>query len=183
MIKVVYLVFCLLLLIYLVLPGMGSINQVPALPGSVKSTLSGDTVQVPNVTAYFSNNYRDFVTNYYFRSMTSLNWFPFPPIKLNHPPEFAFQYIKDQTHSTYLEEYTYPLRDSLFVNGLEPFYFDGKPKYWGAAQFSQDGNSYDTKVTLRYYPSTLWARLIVWFGIVISLFYCWKLTKVVVRNG
>ena len=88
-------------------------------------------------------------------------------MRLNYPPESAFTYIKDQTHATYLEEYVYPLRDSLFVAGLEPFE-DGKPRYQAASLFGWKGVDYQTKVTLRYYPSTLVARLMVWAGIVVS---------------
>ena len=55
--KIVLIVSSLLLLIYMLLPGADSITDFPALPDSIKSNLEGDTIQVPNVSAYFSNNY------------------------------------------------------------------------------------------------------------------------------
>lgn len=167
--KIIYLFVSLIFLIYLILPGPTQITDFPPLPDSVKSKLEGDTIQVPNISAYFSYNYRDFVIpfyNYNYYKNTSL---PFPPLRLNYPPEFAYTAIKDQTHSTYLEELVYPLRDSIFINGFEPFYRSGAPKYTGASKIGIEGIDYDTKVTLRYYPSPLWAKLIVWLGINVAI--------------
>lgn len=175
--------FGVVFLIYLLLPGAKGIENFRALPNSIKSNLSGDTIQVPNVSAYYSNNYRKFTTEFYSENMKSNTWLPFLPFRINHPPEFAYQYIKDQTQATYLEEYSYFLRDSLFVNGLEPFEENGKPRYWGATQFAQDGQSFDNKVTLRYYPSPVWARLIVWAGIMISIYFLWGQGREMLKNG
>lgn len=173
--KFFFLFLSFLLLLYLVWPfEPKSISDFSPLPQSTKSTLSGDTVEVPNVAAYFSDNYRSFVTKYYRNQFQYMTKFPFPPIVLNHPPEYAFNYIKDQTLSTYLEEYVYPLRSRLFVNGLEPFEEDTKElRYEGAAKFEAGGKLYETKVTLRYYPSPIWARIFVWAGInlIVVLFY------------
>lgn len=159
------------------MPGPESVENFSALPNSAKSTLSGDTIEVPNISAYFSNNYRNFVTTFYYKSYREQNIIPFIPLKLNYPPEFAFSAIKDQTQSTYLEEYVYPLRNSLFVNGLEPFVENGKARYWGASVFTQSGNPYYTKVTLRYYPSSLSSRIIVWFLINMSCILIWKTAR------
>ncbi len=179
--KYLFVSLSVLLLIYLFLPGSTSINDFPALPDSVKSTLEGDVSQVPNVKAYFSFSYRDFVTKLYSQSLQKTTWFPFSPIKLNYPPEYAFIFIKDQTQSTYLEEYVYPLRESLFVNGMEPFYEkDHAARYAGATPFVQDKKNYDTKTTLRFYPSTLISRLIIWLGINLSLIGIWKVGKRIV---
>ncbi len=179
----VYLLFCGLLLIYMLSPMPKNINQVAALPNAEKSNLDGDTWQIPNVKAYFSNNYRDFATNFYRQDFQTLNHLPFPPLRLNHPPEYAFTAIKKYTDSTYLEEMVYPLRDSLFVNGFEAFYQDGQPKYWGAIKFDlPNGRVWDTKVTLRLYPSSIWVRLIVWFGISMSILLLYILGKEVVLD-
>lgn len=174
--KLIFLFLSVVFLFYLVWPfEPKTISDFSPLPQSTKSDLSGDTVEVPNITAYFSNNYRNFVTKYYRNQYQFMTKFPFPPLVLNHPPEHAFHYIKDQTQSTYLEEYVYPLRGSLFVNGLEPF--DEKTKearYSGATYFNASGINYETKVTLRYYPSRVANRIGVWAGIdliVILLYY------------
>jgi hypothetical protein len=181
MMKYLYIIFSILFLVYLVIPGPTSINDFSALPNSDQSKLSGDTWQMPKVVAFFSNNYRDFATNFYRRQYQEKTSFPFLPRRLNHPPELAFTAIKDQTHSTYLEEFYYPFRDSLYVNGLEPFE-NGQPRYNGAVKFEQDGVLWDTKVTLRYYPSSLVNRLIVWIGVVVSLYFLGKLSKRIIFN-
>jgi len=193
--KLIGAVFSALLLVYLVLPGPSSIEEFKPLPNSAKSTLSGDTVQVPNVVGYFSNNYRAFVTDFYQADFGRLTALPFAPWRLNYPPEFAYTAIKDQTQSTFLEEYYYPLRGSLFVNGLEPFYEDGTPKYWGANPFVVPDGTYDeqnsqpkmvsfeNKTTLRYYPVALWSRLVIWMGINLSVIGLWVVGRRIWRHG
>lgn len=175
--KNLYLGFCILFLIYLIWPGPSKISDFKDLPNSVKSKLDGDVWQVPNVAGYFSNNYRDFTVTYYLKLYKGMVKLPFLPIRLNYPPEFAFKAIKVQTDSTYLEELVYPMRDSLFVNGMEPFYPDGQSKYWGSTKFSADGKEWDTKATIRYYQSSLWARFIVWLGVCISILMTYKLGR------
>ena len=172
-----YLVFSVLFLIYLLWPQPYDISQFKALPNSVQSSLEGDTTQIANVKAYFSDNFRDFSINYYKNDFQDLFNLPFPAIRLNYPPEFAFTAIKDQTQSTYLEEFIYPLKGSLYVNGLEPLYEDGSPKFPGAIKFEVDDKVYFTKVTLRYYPSPIWVRVLVWAGINLSILLMWRFIK------
>ncbi|BCX14807.1 MAG: hypothetical protein KatS3mg088_490 [Patescibacteria group bacterium] len=182
--KVLLSFFSIIFLLYLIWPFEPKrIDDFSALPQSTKSDLTGDTIEVPNVAAYFSNNYRNFVTKYYRNEFQYKTKFPFPPLTLNHPPEYAFNYIKDQTQSTYLEEYVYPLRGSLFVNGLEPFdEKTKKPRYSAASHFSAGGMLYETKVTLRYYPTKIINRIGVWSGINLIVVFLWKLSRKLV-NG
>lgn len=175
--KNIFIVLAMMLLLYMLLPGPNKISDFPALPNSTKSTLEGDTIQIPNVSAYFSDNYRDFVTAFFKTEYKKETWFPFPPLRINHPPEFAFTAIKKHTDSTYLEEFVYPLRDSLYVNGFEPFYENGDPKYPGASKLNANGSYLLTKATLRFYPSSIGIKLVVWLGIVISILLIWKLGK------
>lgn len=177
MMRKVFIIFSILLLVYLLAPGPNSIKSFSDLPNSAKSDLPGDTVQVPNVAGYFSNQYRSDVTNFYKLSYKNLTWLPFLPIRLNYPPEFAYTAIKDQTQSTYLEELVYPLRDSLFINGFEPFYQDGTIKFPGADLLGFQGSYYQTKATIRFYPSPIWVRALVWLGIIGSIYFLWKLYK------
>lgn len=182
MIKYFFIFLAVVFLVYLLLPGPSSINDFPSLPSSAKSTLEGDTIQVSNVAGYFSDNYRIFATSFYSQAFKDKTLFPFLPIRINHPPEYAYTAIKVETHSTYLEEYYYPLRDSLFVNGLEPFYEDGTPKFTGAHNFNDEGRVSKTKVTLRYYPSSILVRIIIWFGICAAIFLLWKMTKRIIYD-
>ena len=158
-------------------PGPSKMSDFKPLPSSDKSKLAGDTVQIPNVVGYFSDNYREFVIPFYLENYQSLSHFPFPPLRLNHPPEYSWTVIKKHTDSTYLEELVYPLRDSLYVNGLEFFYHDGTPKFWGSTKFDVDGQSFFTKTTLRFYPSKSIVRILVWFGIVTSIYLISKLGR------
>lgn len=180
--KILFVLFSILLLVYLIWPSPFSVTEFNPLPNSVKSTLDGDTVQVPNVSAFFANTFRTENVSFYKKNYQQLSNFFFPPLKLNHPPEYAFTAVKKYTDSTYLEELVYPLRDSLYVNGFEPFYEDGQPRFWGATKFSVGDNSWLTKITLRFYPSPLWSRVVVWFGISVSVFLLWIMTKRILRN-
>ncbi len=180
--KIILACVSLVLLIYMAWPQPASVEDFAVLPNSVRSTLDGDVWQVPNVKAYFSNNFRSFVTDLYRADYQKLTGFPFPPLRLNYPPEFAFTAIKDQTQSTYLEEMVYPLRGSLFVNGYEPFLQDGSPRFRGAVKMVAGGQWFMTKATIRYYPSPLWVRLLVWGGINMAVFLLWKGFRTV-RHG
>lgn len=183
MAKIIFIFFSVILLIYLLIPGPSLINNFSPLPSSSKSTLEGDTIQVPNVSAYFTDSFRSFVTNYYKDNYKNQVFIPFLPIRSNYPPEYAYSMIIDQTRSTYLEEFVYPLRDSLFVNGYEPFYENGKAKFWGSVKADEKNNIYYNKVTLRYYPSSFWVRLIVWFGIIVSISLIWKMSRRIIFHG
>lgn len=166
---------------YLIMPGPSSIGDIAPIPGSLKSKEPGDTIQVPNIAAYFSNDRRKEVTGFYTGEFTYLKFlgFSIPPIKLNHPPEEAYTYIRDQQASTYLEQYTYPLRDSIFVNGYEPFDINGKIYKRGATSIFIEGNYYDTKTTIRYYPSSVMWRIAIYFGIWISGYFLVKTAKLI----
>ena len=179
--KIIFALISLSLLVYMLMPGPRQIIDFPALPNSIKSSLEGDTVQVPNVSAYFSDNYRESVIPLYRSAYGDKTSLPFGPLRLNYPPEYAFTAIKDQTQSTYLEELTYPLRDSLFVNGHEPVEKDGTPRYIGAGKYKIDDKLLSTKVTLRFYPSSIPARVAVWLGINISALILFALTRKVVK--
>lgn len=169
-------------LIYILLPEPSSIDDFPPLPNSVKSDLDGDTWQNPNLAAYFSDYRRDFITKFYRNNLTNqflLGWL-ISPVSLNHPPEKAYQYIRDQQESTFLEEYTYPLRGSIFVNGYEPLTenrMNNKEKEGGFVgnhiYFKQ--NPYNSKATLRYYPSPLLVRVTVYLVIWSFSILLWKL--------
>jgi hypothetical protein len=100
----------ILALIYLLTP----VPLLPDLPNSIKSDLPGDTVQIPNTTAFFTNMTRTEVINFYQASFSG----PFRII-INHPPERARQIWQDTINSYYLEEFILPFKQSLYVNGFE----------------------------------------------------------------
>ncbi len=162
-------------------PGPARISDFYPLPNSTKSKLAGDNIaQVPNVAGYFSNNYREFVVPFYIKNYWQKSLLPFPPLRLNHPPEFSWTVIKKHTDSTYLEELVYPLKSSLYVNGYEPFYSDSTPKFWGSSTFSVDGGAWYTKTTIRFYPSSFFARILVWLGTITCIYLTIRLSKKII---
>lgn len=171
--------------IYLLVPGPKSIDDFPGPPDAVKSDEPGDTFQNPNIAGYYGFKRRDFVTNYYKNIYESIKigQFSLPSIRLNHPPEDAYQYIRDQQLTTYLEEFVYPLRGSIFVNGYEPFDENGKRFNSGALPITYKEKTYDTKVTIRYYYVPVVSRVIIYilywlFGF--ALFYVFRKA---IKNG
>lgn len=173
--KYFYIIFSLLLLVYMLWPGPSKISDFKALPDSVKSTLEGDTIQIPNVVGYFSNKFRSFVIPFYRTDYQNNTIFPFPPLRLNHPPEYSWVVIKKHTETTYLEEFVYPLRDSLYVNGFEIYRPDGSSIFYSVPRLEEAGKSWPAKVTLRFYPSNFFVRVLTWAGITIASAMLFKL--------
>lgn len=185
--KIFLLITFILGLIYILVPVPSKIADVPSLPQSLKSGEPGDTYQNPNNSAYFSDWRRGYVTYFYKKTFEDLNNLKFfgiqlPAIKLNHAPEDAYSYIRDQQNSTFLEEYAYPLRGSLFVNGEEPFDENGKPFSTTSLPFIENGIIYDSKTTLRIYGSDFIFRLIVYLGIWGVSVLLWKLWSEELEN-
>ncbi len=157
-------------LIYLILPGPGKIEDFAPIPDSTKSNLDGDTWQNPNLVAYFSDFKREEITNFYKNQLSGKYFFGglIAPIRLNHPPEAAYTYIRDQQESTFLEEYIYPFRESLYVNGYEPEVENimfKKPSNFVGSHVWYDEVPYNSKTTLRFYPSNPVSRVMIYLGI------------------
>lgn len=160
----------LLGLIYILVPSPTSISDFPPLPNSLKSTEPGDTIQNPNIAAYYSFLEREKIRKFYINFVDRLNLFGvrIPSVHLNHPPEAAYQYVRDQQVSTFLEEYAYPLRDAIFVNGYEPKIENElykKPHNFFADTIHKNGIFYNSKTTLRFYPSQTASRILIYLGI------------------
>lgn len=151
--------------VYLLLPGPKL--PPPDLPESLKSTEPGDTIQLKNVSAYFTDKSRqevlDFYTNYFSHSL----FFNIPLLtyRLNHPPEYAREIIRDTTMTYYLEEIVHPLHGSLFVNGFEWENDVFTPKEMRAQNaIKVGGKIWKSKITLRWKPSRVWTRLLVFWA-------------------
>ncbi len=61
--KLLFIIFLILGTIYLILPAP---KNFPYLPNSIKSIEPGDTVQIANVSAYYTDTSRKEVVDYYF---------------------------------------------------------------------------------------------------------------------
>lgn len=165
----------LFFLIYLLIPS----PEIPPLPNSLKSTEEGDTVQVPGVAAYYSDTRREEAVTFYQKSF-ALPFFdlPFLNYRLNHPPEYAREVVRDQISTSYFEEIVHPFRESLYINGFEPYILlKDKPDLLKGNVMIIDEKEYFSKVTIRYLPSPLWERILVFgFGVILSfgLFMFWR---------
>lgn len=163
-------------LIYILIPGPEVIEDFTALPGSLKSDEPGDTrEQNPNMAAYYSDHRRKFATQFYQKDFKEkfctgsffkvFNLFCYiNPIRLNHFPEESFQYVRDQQQTTYLEEFVYPFRGSLFVNGYEPYDENGKAFWKKSFPIIIANTPYESKVNIRYYPAPLIWRISLYLG-------------------
>lgn len=169
--KLVVLILFLVGLIYLVVPGPTRIQDFPALPNSFKSIEEGDTIQYPNISAYYSDFKRSFITQFY-RQALSRDVFLvgnlFPPLTLNHPPEDAHTLVRKYLENTFTEEYLYPLRESLLASGYEPLVENGGRhynKYSDYVYVPAVDNFFNSKTTIRFYPTKVYNRIFVYLGI------------------
>lgn len=179
-IRAVLALIAVLLLVYLLLPQP---KYPPPLPNSLKSTEEGDTVQIPRVSAYYSQNNRALAIRYYQDQFTNVPGLPlrFPSYRLNHPPQFSHEKIRDELLSSYFEEVVHPFRESLFINGWEPgVFFAGNPGAMSQYEMIVDGKKFSSKTTLRPFYSPVLARLANFVGIILSTFLLYYLTKRIV---
>jgi hypothetical protein len=173
---IILIVFNILAIIYLVSP----IPSLPDLENSVKSDLPGDTVQIANVSGYFTNLSRDKVMNFYKKYYQSVF-----RINLNHPPEKAKEIIVDTIPSYYFEELVIPFKESLYINGFEweKDVFT-KPEKRIKNKILYQGKEYSTKITIRRFPVSIFNRLINFFitetGIIFAFVIYKKFFK---KNG
>jgi len=165
--KITIAVVYLLGIVYLVLPE----PVIPNLEPALKSIEPGDTVQIPGVWAYYTNLSRREAIDFYKKafSRSAFLKIPLPTYILNHPPEYARETIRDTHQSNFYEEIVHPLRESLFVSGWIPkedkVYLAKSKK--PITEFEVDGQIFQGKITLYHVRSPLWARLLIWTGIII----------------
>src|SRR3989344_6329430 len=175
--KYIFFLFSIILLIYLLLPGPTSVENFPPLPNSLKSTEPGDTTQNPNTSAYFSDYYREKVIPFYkneFKNHFIYFGIKMPNLELNHPPQYASEVIRPYQQSYYLEEFVHPLRESLYINGWEPYDEAGQPRFKYSHGIVVENQAFNTKTTIKYYASPIWVRLVIWVGIALSIVLIFK---------
>ncbi|MDD4027179.1 MAG: hypothetical protein PHO75_03235 [Candidatus Shapirobacteria bacterium] len=170
--KVIIFLFCcfnIFAIIYLISP----VPTPPDLVNSIKSDEPGDTVQLKNVSAYYTNMTRTEVMNFYKAYYSG----PFRII-INHPPEKSKEIIKDTIQSYYLEEYVLPFKESLYINGFE---WENdvftKPEQRSKNKLIFKGKEYKTKITLRTFPTSIPRRIFAFLiteSVVIFGLYTYK---------
>lgn len=177
--------------LYLLWPGVTSVNNLPVLPNSLKSNELEDTFLIPNTVAYFSYSRRNEITDLYKKSYQQsfchdnftkvVNPFCyFAPVKVNRDVKESFTFIRDQVLSTYLEEYSYPFKNILYINGYEPYDIHGNKFPGRASPILIEDVLYDSKTTLRLYQPSLIAQILVYIGIWAILIFFYKIIKDVV---
>jgi hypothetical protein len=164
LVKLVFILFSILYLAYIALP---SPDFPISPPDSVQSQEPADT-ETPLRRAYFTDSTREEVLQHYQAQMSGplFNSLPFLTYRLNYPPEEAYGIIRDQTRSTFLEEIVHPFRESLYINGFEP-------KVEKDA-INIDGRKWRQKITVKWVPSSLFARLSVGILTLISIYLVYK---------
>lgn len=151
----IFVLFNALSLTYLLIPT----PILKPLPNSARSNEPGDTIQLKNVSAYYTNLSRTEVINFYKSVYTS-------PIiiRLNHPPELSKTIIKDTIQSYYLEELSIPFKESLYINGYE---WENdvftKPEKRIKNKLFFEGKEYRSKITLKIIPTSVFTRIFVFF--------------------
>ncbi len=136
-------------------------------PGAKQSHEAADS-ETPLRRAYFTDLSREEVMAHYKQELQKSSYLgiSLPTYRLNYPPEEAQTIIRDQVKSTFLEEIVHPLRESLFVNGFEP----KDSKY----AINIEGVHYRQKITVRFVPSNIPARVVITILGLSSLFYVSK---------
>lgn len=172
--KIFFVLIFVLGTFYLILPAP---RNFPYLPNSVKSIEPGDTVQIANVSAYYTDTPRAEVVDFYFRyfSRSPFMGIPLPSYKLNQPPERIREILRDTQQTTYVEEIVHPFRESVFVNGFE---WDNDPFTVPSGRVKNilivDGTTYRFKVTLFYQESKLWPRLLIFYLTLLAVYFLFR---------
>ena len=170
--KVIIILFCLFnvfAIFYLISPT----PTPPDLVNSVKSDLPGDTVQLKNVSAYYTNMTRTEVMNFYKAYYSG----PFRII-INHPPEKSKEIIIDTIQSYYFEEYVLPFKESLYINGFEwENDVSTKPEQRSKNKLIFKDKEYKTKITLKVFPTSIPKRILAFLfteSVIIFGIYTYK---------
>ena len=172
-VKIGYIMFSILFLVYLSLPS----PKYPVMFSNSIQSFEPADVEDNFRRGYYTDLKRDEALNHYFNNFGNklLNY------RLNYPPEEAFTLIRDQTRSTFLEEIVHPFRESIFVNGFEPKLDKDK--------IIIDNKIWRQKIIVKYIPSNLQIRLTVGILILIlgvfiynKLVFSIKDIKKVLRN-
>ncbi|MCX6724608.1 MAG: hypothetical protein NTV20_00705 [Candidatus Shapirobacteria bacterium] len=179
--KITIAIIYLLGVVYLVLPG----PVIPNLEPALKSIEPGDTTQMPGVWAYYTDLSREEVVSYYKKAFSRSSFLniPLPTYILNHPPEYAKENIRDTHQNNFYEEIVQPLRDSLFVSGWvlkDDKVYLARSKQKAITVFTIDARDYNAKITLLSVRSPIWARILIWTGILLAFIIVFQAFKKII---
>lgn len=173
--KISCIIIFLIGLAYLLVPLPSKIEDFSAVPNSYKYSEQYDGIRYHQIISYLTDYRRQQATTFYKQQLQTMPFFP--PIRLNHPPEEARQLIRDEERSTYLEEFVYPLKGSIFINGYEPFDINGYPFDNRSYPLDMNGRVYASKLTVRYYPVSMATRILAYLLIWLSIWLIYRTAK------
>lgn len=147
---VVFSVFCILGIAYLAFPNC---DYPSPPPGVLKSQEPAD-LESPLRQGYFTNYSREEILSWYKEqfSCPSILGIKIPKLLLNYPPEYAQTIIRDRTDIGWLQEYVYPMREGIYINGFAPAGGDGQPI------LTVDGELWKQKIIVKQVSSNVWVR-------------------------
>ena len=128
-------------------------------PDSIQSEEPAD-LESPLRRGYFTNFERAEILSWYktqFDHSSFLN-LGLPTVLLNYPPENAQTLIRDQTGSTFLQEFAHPFRESFYINGFET------PENYIKPIFFVGGQTWQQKIIIRFIPTSIWVRELVFIA-------------------
>ncbi|MDD3998806.1 MAG: hypothetical protein PHR98_01715, partial [Candidatus Shapirobacteria bacterium] len=102
-------------------------------------------------------------------------------IRLNYPPEYAKTIFRDTMQSYYLEEFSLPFKESLYINGYE---WENdvftKPEKRIVNKMIYKGIEYKSKISLKIISTSPFVRILNFIIIqtsLIGLFYLYRYFK------
>ena len=148
--NIFYAIFCIAGILYLALPNY-TFPEPPT--DSIQSEEPAD-LETPLRRGYFTNHTREEVLAWYKQQFdrSSFMGIKLPTLLLNYPPENAQTIIRDQTGSTFLQEFAHPFRESIYINGFKPPSDNNRPIFFVG------GKPWQQKIIIRYVPSSIWVR-------------------------
>lgn len=147
---------------------------------------SGKVEQDSQYIKYLTNDRRYVIINKYHSAFQDLHCSSFrflnvfcyvKPFRINHSTLLAASFFDPKQKSTYLEEYYYPLRGSVIVNGYEPYDEKGKAFNKYSEPLIKNGKNYYSEVTIKYYTSTSAARVFIYLLIWIVGYWMIKIIR------
>lgn len=173
----VFIIFCLSGVFYLALPNY-SFPTPP--PGVLKSQEPAD-METPLRQGYFTNYSRAEVLSWYRGQFEYTYIFghkiKLPTLLLNYPPEDAETLIRDQTSSTFLQEFVHPFRESLYINGFKPSAVENKPL------FNVNGKSWEQKITVRFVPGNVIIRELIFVATALMIIVVFKAFEKLIKKN
>lgn len=149
---VVFASFCLIGIAYLALPNY----KFPDPPPDAIVSQEPADLETPLRRGYFTNLSREETLNWYKKQFDQKQIFginvKIPTLLFNYPPENSATLIREQTESTFLQEFVHPFRESVYVNGDKPTIYKDKPAFF------VNGQAREQKIIIRTVDSSLWMR-------------------------